>query len=452
MSTEEAQHAVPDLDLPGQSEPTETGAVSAPNGKRKAGSELEERASKKAMSESPAADLDDAGETPNGEAENSPGKPLSKNQLKKLRRKQQWDEFKEDRRTKRKDKRHERQARKRAEKEAKIAQAAAAGVDPATVLQQLHKEAWKHRPVPVAFIIDCDFEHYMREPELISLSSQIVRSYAMNRKAKYHASLHLSSWKGALKERFETVLKNTHLNWKHVGIHEGDFREAAKQAQQQMAGPQGGEMIDLIRPGVDEQAQPAGAGEAAGTTPTVEAEPEDKDVDRSTVYLTSESPYTLDRLEANTSYVIGGIVDKNREKGLCYKRAREYKVRTAKLPIGEYMAMQSRYVLTTNQVVEIMAKWLECGDWAKAFLDVIPKRKGGTLKGADAEGPAGNNGEGQGQEDDEADQNDALEVEASNLLLSRRKLFHDTAVDNLPGMLTERVLLRHCKNTLKTSI
>ncbi|KAK4124465.1 hypothetical protein N657DRAFT_571463 [Parathielavia appendiculata] len=409
MATEETQQITPGVDLPDRSEPTETGATSAPNGKRKAETELD-RAAKKAPSESPAATANDAGATPDGEAKDSANKPLSKNQLKKLRRKQQWEEFKEDRRAKRKDKRHERQARKRAEKEAKIAEAAAAGLNPATVLQQ-QKEPWKYRPVPVALIIDCDFEQYMREQELVSLSSQIVRSYAMNRKAKYHASLHLSSWKGKLKERFETVLKNAHLNWKNVGFHEGDFREAAKQAQEQMSGPQGGEIIDLIRPGPQKEAQPAGVGEPAWTTPAVEAELEDEDVDQSIVYLTSESPYTLGRLEANTSYVIGGIVDRNREKGLCYKRAREYKVRTAKLPIGEYMAMHSRYVLTTNQVVEIMTRWLECGDWAQAFLDVIPKRKGGTLKGTDAEGPAAKNGEVEEQEDDGPEEDHTPEVE-----------------------------------------
>ncbi|KAG7293739.1 hypothetical protein NEMBOFW57_003796 [Staphylotrichum longicolle] len=376
--------------------PDDTGAASTANGKRKAETELERATKKNSPSvETPEQITGEAGAEQEGGAEDATNKPLSKNQLKRLRRQQQWEEFKEDRRSKRKDKRHERQARKRAEKEAKIAEAEAAGIDPATVLQQ--KEPWKFRPVPVAFIIDCDFEKYMREQELVSLSSQLVRSYAMNRKAKYQASLHFSSWKGKLKERFETVLKNTHLNWKNVGFHEGDFREAAKQAHEQMTGPQGGEIIDVIKP-IEGQQDLSSGGK---TDPAVEAEPEDEDVDRSVVYLTSESPYTLERLEANTSYVIGGIVDKNREKGLCYKRARDAKVRTAKLPIGEYMAMQSRYVLTTNQVVEIMAKWLECGDWGVAFMDVIPKRKGGTLKGESSEGAAAEDGEGAENGDDE---------------------------------------------------
>lgn len=102
------------------------------------------------------------------------------------------------------------------------------------------------------------------------------------------------------------------------------------------------------------------------------------------VYLTSDSPYTLDELKPYSTYIIGGLVDKNRHKGICYKTACEKGLKTAKLPIGEFMEMQSRFVLATNHVVEIMVRWLECGDWGKAFLNVIPKRKGGKLRDFDA--------------------------------------------------------------------
>lgn len=42
--------------------------------------------------------------------------------------------------------------------------------------------------------------------------------------------------------------------------------------------------------------------------------------------------------------------------------------------------MSSRFVLTTNQVVEIMLKYLECRDWKEAFMEVIPQRKQPKLK------------------------------------------------------------------------
>jgi len=37
--------------------------------------------------------------------------------------------------------------------------------------------------------------------------------------------------------------------------------------------------------------------------------------------------------------------------------------------------MASRKVLTVNQVVDIMLRWLQTKDWEKAFLQVIPSRK-----------------------------------------------------------------------------
>jgi tRNA (guanine9-N1)-methyltransferase len=98
------------------------------------------------------------------------------------------------------------------------------------------------------------------------------------------------------------------------------------------------------------------------------------------VYLSSEADDTLEELKPFSTYIIGGLVDKNREKGVCHKRATQRGVRTAKLPIGKYLDMSSRKVLATNHVNEIMVHWLECGDWGESFMKVMPKRKGGKLR------------------------------------------------------------------------
>ena len=37
--------------------------------------------------------------------------------------------------------------------------------------------------------------------------------------------------------------------------------------------------------------------------------------------------------------------------------------------------MAARHVLTVNQVLEIMLRWLETRDWEKAFMAIIPQRK-----------------------------------------------------------------------------
>jgi tRNA (guanine9-N1)-methyltransferase len=245
--------------------------------------------------------------------------------------------------------------------------------------------------------MDCDFNELMTEKEIISMGAQLTRCYSDNRTNPYRANLAISSWGGTLKTRFETVLANTHHGWKGVRFTEKDFVGAAEDLDEVMKGPNGGKLVGAL----------AGEGEGTagtkGTVPSTEAPPESdvesaipgsdipntKDVlekdtaptsKPSIVYLTSDSPNTLDRLQPNTSYIIGGIVDKNRHKGICYKRACERGIATARLPIGEYMTMQSRSVLTINHVVEIMLKWLVTGDWGESFLSVIPKRKEAKLR------------------------------------------------------------------------
>jgi hypothetical protein len=95
------------------------------------------------------------------------------------------------------------------------------------------------------------------------------------------------------------------------------------------------------------------------------------------VYLTADSPHTLQTLEPGKTYIIGGLVDHNAHKNLCLTKAESLSISSAKLPIGEFLSLGSRKVLTVNQVVEIMVQWLENGgDWREAFLSVIPKRKG----------------------------------------------------------------------------
>lgn len=348
------------------------------------------------------------GGTPAGAAD--PNEPkLSKNQLRKQKRQRLREERREDRKLQRKDKRHERVARRRLEREKKAAELAETlGIDQAEALNKLvaderqsKKElAAKSGPVPVAFIIDCDFEQYMLENELISLSSQITRSYAMNKMGRHHAHLLVSSWGGKLKERFETTLSNTHKHWRGTTFVEQDFVEAGREAWKIMKGPKGGKPCAAL-----------------GSTPDKAPAEDQEFTSDSVVYLSADSSETLDKLEPYTSYVIGGLVDRNREKNLCQKRAVEKGIRTAKLPIGDYLQMASRKVLATNHVVEIMSKWLEHGDWGKAFAEVIPKRKGGQLKAEEEDEGEGDGADGADGVDEEkvADQekvaSDAVEAQ-----------------------------------------
>jgi tRNA (guanine9-N1)-methyltransferase len=60
----------------------------------------------------------------------------------------------------------------------------------------------------------------------------------------------------------------------------------------------------------------------------------------------------------------------------CLNKAEGSGVRTARLPIGTYLAdLRTRKVLTVNQAFEILVHWVETRDWEAAFHAVIPKRK-----------------------------------------------------------------------------
>ena len=296
--------------------------------------------------------------------------PLSKNKLKKLRRDQAWEESRERRKELRKKKKAEKRERKRADADNKdtpplSTTAKRKASDDADARAAKNPKRQKSIQLPISFVIDCGFDDLMMDGERKSLASQITRSYSDNCKAQFRSHLFVSSFNGYLKNRFETTLSGQHASWKGVRFLQGDFEEGVTEARQLMTTERGGRLAGVF------EGKSSTSGEEAGENSVEPGE---------VVYLTSDSPDTLTELKPYGIYIIGGIVDKNRHKGICYKRAMDRGVKTAKLPIGDYMKMSSRFVLATNHVVEIMSRWLELKDWGHAFMQVMPKRKGGILK------------------------------------------------------------------------
>ncbi|KAL2341417.1 hypothetical protein Fmac_009357 [Flemingia macrophylla] len=116
------------------------------------------------------------------------------------------------------------------------------------------------------------------------------------------------------------------------------------------------------------------------------------------VYLTADSETVLEELDLKKVYIIGGLVDRNRWKGITLKKAQEQGIQTAKLPIANFMKMSSSQVLTVNQVVEILLKFLETRDWKTSFFAVIPQRK---RCQSDSEKNAEDKAEEENEQDDE---------------------------------------------------
>lgn len=333
--------------------------------------------------------------------------PLSKNQLKKIKRHQEWEANRSNRKLRRKEKQREKKQRVRAAQPLSVSNGPSMpATTPSDTVGHDGRQPKERRyrdsvQLPVTIILDCGFDDLMMDKEITSLASQITRCYSDNHKAPFNVHLGISSFGGRLKERFDTVLSGNHSSWKDVRFIEDDFIEAAKQAKEWMKRSKG-----MVLTGAFTSKEKVGQ---SSTTDQFGAE--------EVVYLTSESPDTLTELKPYSTYIVGGLVDRNRHKGICYKRAMDRGLKTAKLPIGDYMQMASRFVLATNHVSEIMVRWLELGDWGEAFLRVVPKRKGGVLKsnvaetGSDIETTARKPGKGGMEVEVDVDDEEAEEGE-----------------------------------------
>ncbi|TLD19429.1 tRNA m(1)G methyltransferase domain containing protein [Venturia nashicola] len=321
---------------------------------------------------------------------------MSRSAYKKMKRQVKIDASKKERKAKDKQRKKDSKARRR--EEAQKAEEAGTSVA-LTPHQALFEKRQKSVRLPVTIIIDCGYDEKMLPTEVTSLSSQITRCYSDNSKSKYRVHLAVCSFNKRLKERFDTVLDKQYKKWKGVKFLEEDFVTVAEQAKGWMA-----------QDGKHDYSQSS----FAKQNPPVEGE-ELQEPKGEVIYLSSDSDNVINKLEPHCTYIVGGLVDRNREKGICYKAAMNAGVKTARLPIGEFLEMNSRKVLTTNHVNEIMLHWLDLGDWGEAFIKVIPKRKGLALKGqtrdtADEDAKHGDS-EKDGDDAKDSAEEDELELE-----------------------------------------
>ena len=175
--------------------------------------------------------------------------------------------------------------------------------------------------------IDCRYDSMMTNKDLVSLQKQIAFSYSANRRAPAPCQFYITNVDGQLAKRLEV---NSAKNW-DAHLHN--------------------EPLEKVFPHED------------------------------ILYLTSESDNVLsstEPLDERTVYVIGGLVDHNSRKGLCYQLAQANQWRHARLPIDEFIKMNTRRVLACNHVFEILLNYTQLGDWKQAFEKNIPKRKQGT--------------------------------------------------------------------------
>ncbi|TKW41351.1 hypothetical protein SEVIR_1G308600v4 [Setaria viridis] len=183
-------------------------------------------------------------------------------------------------------------------------------------------------------VLDLEFADLMRPNEIHSLTQQIMYCYAVNGRSANPAHLWLTGCSGEMATHLQRI----------PGYDKWIIEKAAK--------------------------------------PYLEAFEDRKE---NLVYLTADAETVLDDLDMSKIYIIGGLVDRNRWKGITLKKAAEQGIQSAKLPIGNYLKLSSSQVLTVNQVFEIMLKFVETRDWKTAFFHVIPQRKRGEAEAGDDE-------------------------------------------------------------------
>ncbi|KAJ3372716.1 tRNA (guanine(9)-N(1))-methyltransferase [Allomyces arbusculus] len=294
---------------------------------------------------------------------------LSKNARKKLIKDHQWQLRKAERVVHRRDERKAKAEKRRLMREQGLELPPRRGpvVKPEDMV-----------PSGVTLLIDLDFDGKMIDKEAKSMCKQLLYCYAANRRTTRPVNLVCAGMSQELEGIVETQIAE-YKNWPNFPFHRESYT----------------------------------------SVPTIGRS--------SLVYLTADSPNVLTHLEPGTTYVIGGIVDHNRHKRLCLDRANKDGVKHAQLPIGEFVALNSRKVLTINQCVEIMINVLQNGnDWKAAFETVIPQRK---FKEGARNGSAEPQDGDEGQDDDEEAGEAGAGEESADPSSSVKRLLGDQDVD-----------------------
>lgn len=258
----------------------------------------------------------------NDETEKNPQETLSKRQRKKQLK---MIKFQEVKKAKRLRERQNRKLKRAAQATSEDDQTAAKA--PSRKVLKMNKIA--NNPADISVVIDLSFDDLMTDKDLSSLSSQLLRSYTSNRRAKRPIPLFFTSLKRDSKIYHKLERNDGWKNW-DVIVKEEHYIDAFDKSK--------------------------------------------------LIYLTSDSDNVLDTLEKDAIYVIGGLVDHNHHKAICIDSASKSSIRTARLPLSEHLVIKTRTVLTVNQCFDIILGISEGESWKDTLMAVIPKRKNVTLK------------------------------------------------------------------------
>jgi len=197
----------------------------------------------------------------------------------------------------------------------------------------------------------------MKDTEIISMGRQITRAYASNKSAENPFNLIIYD----ISPQLENILEgNNYLKWRGVSTYLSsniiNFDHLVEKLNTHL--------INLTNT------------DTITEKPNISDIPNIEECKKNIIYLTGDSPNEIKDLEKDKTYIVGGIVDRNRHKLLTLKKAESIGISHAKLPIDQYVHLSSSQILATNQVVEILVYYNSIKkDWKEAFCSIIPKRK-----------------------------------------------------------------------------
>ncbi|WFD36883.1 tRNA (guanine(9)-N(1))-methyltransferase [Malassezia cuniculi] len=244
------------------------------------------------------------------------------------------------------------------------------------------------QPFPARVVVDLGFDDLMTADEATSMAAQLGYLYSVN-KASSHP-FHEIVFAGAgtvsgrslgFKPPVRAIESFPDASTSETSIF--DDRVGKHMEEKSLATWRRWSRVKLVEKGGIEalwtrspsEATDAAAGETeAGSW--AQWTPCDKS---QVIYLTADTDETISEMEPGMTYVIGGIVDRNRYKNLCAKKAAALGLQMRRLPIDPAFlggqGMSSRKVLTVNQVFAILVGWTETRDWTQALQRGLPSRK-----------------------------------------------------------------------------
>lgn len=187
------------------------------------------------------------------------------------------------------------------------------------------------------------------------MAAQLAFCYSSNRASTRPLDILISGLSGRMKAKLESTPDKPHEAWKGVEWWEEGYEELWAEptpSSAETVPPPTAEASTAADDTSTTSAPPATSTSIPPVSLGVFAgQPRSRVPKSSIIYLTGDSPNVLTTLEEGKTYILGGIVDRNRYKKLCFDKAEAHGIQHAQLPIGQYMPdMPTRKVLTVNQV------------------------------------------------------------------------------------------------------